>query len=59
MCQNLFFDFVALQREFYGMPREYLEVHEACGMVGINLDQFLLKIYIGTSEGARILQAIC
>lgn len=41
------------------MPTEYLEVYEAYGMMGMNPDQFLLKIYIGTSKGAKMLQAIC
>jgi hypothetical protein len=44
VCQHLFFDFVALHREFYGMPREHLEVYEAYGTMGMNPDQFLLKI---------------
>lgn len=59
VCQHLFFYFVALHREFYGMPKEYLEVYEAYGMMGMNPDQFLFKIYIGTSKGAKMLQAIC
>jgi len=59
VCQHLFFDFVALNREFYGMPRQYLEVYEAYGMMGMNPDQFLLKIYIGTSKDEKMLQAIC
>lgn len=41
------------------MPREYLELYEACGMMGMNPDQFLLKIYIDTSKGAKMLQVIC
>jgi len=28
-------------------------------MIGMNPDQFLFKIYIGTSKGAKMLQAIC
>jgi hypothetical protein len=59
VCQRLFFDFVALHRELYGMPREYLEVYEAYGTMSINPDQLLLKIYIGASKGAKMLQAIC
>jgi len=54
VCQHLFFDFIALHREIYGMPREYLEIYEAYGMMGMNPDQFLCKIYIGTSKGAKI-----
>lgn len=59
VCQHLFFDFVALHREFYGMPRVYLDVYEAYRMMSINPDQLLLQIYIVTSKGAKMLQAIC
>ena len=37
VCQHLFFDFFVLHREFYGMPREYLEIYEAYGMMGMNI----------------------
>lgn len=41
------------------MAREYLEVYEAHGTMIMNPDQFLSKIYIGTSKGAKMLQANC
>jgi hypothetical protein len=41
------------------MPREYLEIYEAYGMMSMNPDHFLSKIFISTSKGAKISQTIC